>query len=144
MHTIFVLYWAHLCMKFSLGISNFLEEISSFPFDCFTLFLCTDHLGRLSYHSLLFFGTLHSDGYISFSPLPLVSLLLSAMPPQPTILPFCISFFLEDGLVIILCTMSQTPVHSSSGTLSDIIPWIYLSLPLYNHKGFCLQHTWLL
>ena len=27
--TISVLYWAHLCMKYSLGISNFLEEISS-------------------------------------------------------------------------------------------------------------------
>ena len=27
--TISVLYWAHLCMKPSLGISNFLEEISS-------------------------------------------------------------------------------------------------------------------
>ena len=28
-HTISVLYRAHLCMKCSLGISNFLEEISS-------------------------------------------------------------------------------------------------------------------
>ena len=28
-HTISVLYCAHLCMKCSLGISNFLEEISS-------------------------------------------------------------------------------------------------------------------
>ena len=28
-HTIFVLYRAHLCMKYFLGISNFLEEISS-------------------------------------------------------------------------------------------------------------------
>ena len=28
-HIISVLYWAHLCMKYSLGISNFLEEISS-------------------------------------------------------------------------------------------------------------------
>ena len=28
-HTISVLYWAHLCMKVSLGISNFLDEISS-------------------------------------------------------------------------------------------------------------------
>ena len=27
-YTIFVFYWAHLCMKCSLGISNFLEEIS--------------------------------------------------------------------------------------------------------------------
>ena len=30
-HTIFVLFSAHLCMKCSLGISNFLEEISSVP-----------------------------------------------------------------------------------------------------------------
>src|SRR5574337_1962651 len=28
-HTISVLYCAYLCMKYSLGISNFLEEISS-------------------------------------------------------------------------------------------------------------------
>ena len=35
---------------------------------CFPLFLCTDHCGRLSYLSLLFFGTLHSNGYIF--PLP--------------------------------------------------------------------------
>ena len=39
-------------------------------------------------------------------------------------------------------TMSQTSVHSSSGTLSDLIPWIYLSLPLYNCKGFYFSHTW--
>ena len=25
----------------------------------------------------------------------------------------------------------------------DLIPWIYLSLPLYNHKGFDLGHTWM-
>ena len=36
-------------MKFSLGISIFLEEISSFPFYCFPLFLCIDHWCRLSY-----------------------------------------------------------------------------------------------
>ena len=29
--------------------------------------------------------------------------------------------------------MSRTSSHSSSGTLSDLIPWIYLSFPLYNH-----------
>ena len=38
-------------MKCSLGISNFLEEI-----------FCIDHWRRLSYLSLLFFGTLHSNG----------------------------------------------------------------------------------
>ena len=26
--------------------------------------------------------------------------------------------------------------------LPDLIPWIYLSPPLYNHKGFYLHHTW--
>ena len=41
------------------------------------------------------------------------------------------------------CTMSQTSIHSSSGTLSDLIPWLYFSLPLYNHKGFDLGHTWM-
>ena len=51
-------------MKYSLGISNFLEKLSSFPFYCFPLFLCIDHWGRLFYLSLLFFGTLHSDAYI--------------------------------------------------------------------------------
>ena len=34
-------------------------------------------------------------------------------------------------------------LHSSSGTLSDLIHWIYLSLILYNHKGFDLSHTWM-
>ena len=28
--------------------------------------------------------------------------------------------------------------------LSDLIPWIYLSLSLYNHKGFDLGHTWMI
>ena len=36
--------------------------------------------------------------------------------------------------------MSRTSIHSSSGTLSNLILWIYLSLPLYNHKGFDLCH----
>ena len=50
-------------------------------------------------------------------------------------------FFL--GLVSITdsCTMSWTSIHSSSGTLSDLISWIYLSLALYNTKGFDLSHT---
>ena len=39
------------------------------------------------------------------------------------------------------CTVSWTFVHSSSGTLLDLISWIYLSLPLYNCKGFDLGHT---
>ena len=32
-------------------------------------------------------------------------------------------------------------IHSSSGTLSDLVPYIYFSLLLYSHKGFDLGHT---
>ena len=65
-------------------------------------------------------------------------------PPQITILPFYISLFsgwfsppppvqCYDPLSIILQALCP----------SDLIPWIYLSLPLYIHKGFDLGHTWM-
>ena len=50
-------------MKCSLGIPEFLEEISSLSHSIVFLFLCIDDWGRLSYLSLLFFG-LHSNGHI--------------------------------------------------------------------------------
>ena len=93
-HNISVLYGAHLCMKYSLGNSNFLEEISSLSFFCFPLFLCTDHWGRLSDLSLFFFGTLHSNGCI-FPFLLCFSLLFFSqlsVRPQTAMLTFCISF----------------------------------------------------
>ena len=61
---------------------------------------------------------------------------LLVRPPQRTILPFCI-FFLGIVLITAFHTMSWTSVHSYQALgLSDLIPWICLSLPLYNHKGF--------
>ena len=81
-------------MKYSLGISNFLEEIS-FPFYCFLLFLCTDHWGSLSYLSLLFFGTLHSNGYVFPFLLFLFLFFFSELfvrLSQTTVFTFCISF----------------------------------------------------
>ena len=128
-------------MKCPLGISNFLEDISNFLFYYFPLFLCTDHWGRLSYLSLLFSGTLHSNGYIFpfFSPLPFASLLFTSIckASSDNHFAFLRFFFLEMVLITASCTMSQTSIHSFF-TLSDLIPWIYLSLPLYNHKGFHL------
>ena len=44
-------------------------------------------------------------------------------------------------LITASCTVSRTSVHSFSGSLSDLIPWISLSLPLYSSKGFDLGHT---
>ena len=121
----------------------FLKKSLVFPILLFPLFPCIDLLGRFSFLSL-FFGALHSDGYI-FPCILCLSILffsqLSVRPPQTTRLLFCISFS-GDGFYH-SCTMSPTPsiVLQILG-LWDIVPWIYLSLPLYN-KGFDLGHTWM-
>ena len=123
------------------------KELCSFPLFCFPLFLCIDHQGRLSYLSLLFFGTLHSDGFIFPFLLCLLHLFfsqLSVKPPQTTILPFCIFFSWgwSWSLPPIWCHKPPSVVLQAL-CLSDLVPWIYLSLPLYNGKGFDLGHTWM-
>ena len=84
-------------------------------------------------------------GISSFSPLPLASLLFTAICKAFSDSHFAFLHFFFLGMILITasCTMSRASVHSSSGTLSDLIPWICLSLPLYNHKGFDLGHTWM-
>ena len=52
-------------------------------------------------------------------------------------------FFFGMALIHVPYTVSQTSVHSPSGTLSDLVPYIYFSLSLYNHKGFDLGYTWM-
>ena len=86
----------------SIPFLSFIEPIFawnvpmvSFPFYCFPLFLCNDSWERLSYTSLLFFGTLHSNGNIFSFLLCLLLLFYSQLfvrPPQTNILPFGISF----------------------------------------------------
>ena len=56
-------YCAHLCMKYSLGISNFIEVISS-PSHSVVFLYFFALITEEGYLSLLFFGTLHSNGYI--------------------------------------------------------------------------------
>ena len=124
-------------MKCSLVITNFLEEISSLSHSIIFLYFsaliteegfpispfCSSELCIQMRLSFLFSFAFHVFSH------------LFVRPPQTTILPFCISF----PWVILFtasCAKSRTSVHSSSGTLSDLIPWIYSSLPLYNHKGF--------
>ena len=101
-HTISVLYRAHLCMKCSLGFSNFLEEIFSLSHSVvFLYFLCIDYWGRLSYLFLLFFGILHSDANIFPFLLCLLVLFFSQLfvsPPQIAILLFFAFLFHGDGL----------------------------------------------
>ena len=120
-HTVSVLYCAHPCMKCSLGISDFLEEISSL------------------FHSvvfLYFFALITEEGFLispcyslelcnqwvclSFSPLPLASLLFSPICKASSDNQFAFLHFFFLGMVLIpaSCTMLQTSIHSSSGTLS--------------------------
>ena len=99
---------------------------------------------------LIFFRTLLSNGYL-FPFLPCFLLLffsqLFVRPPQTNLLLFSFFlffffflhfFFLGIILVTASYTMSWSSAHSSSGTVSDLISWVCLSLPLYNHKGFDL------
>ena len=132
----FIPFLSFIVPSYSLGISNFLEEFSSLSHSIVFLFICIDHWGRLSYLSLLFYRTLHSDGYI-FPFILYLSLLfyspLFVSPPQTTILSFCISFL--GGLF-----WWQPPVqcygpHSiflQTLCLSYLIPWI---CPLQLYSG---------
>ena len=113
--------------KCFLGISNFLEEISSLSHSViFLLFLCIVHLRRLSYLFLLFFGILHSDGYLSFSHFSF-GFIFSAIckASSDNHLPFCISFswgwFWSPPHV---CSYESPCILLQALCLSDLIPWI--------------------
>ena len=62
--------------------------------------------------------------YFSFSPLPLASLLFWAICKASSDSHFASLHFFFLGMVLITasCTMSWTSVHSSSGTLSYLVP----------------------
>ena len=83
-------------MKCSLGISNFLEEISSLSHSIvFLYFFALIIKEGFLISPCFFFGTLHSNGYI-FPFLLCFSFIfftqLFVRPPQTTILPFFTSF----------------------------------------------------
>ena len=84
--------------------------------------------------------------YLSLSPLPFTSLPLSAICKTTSDNHFAFLHFFSFGMVLVsaFCTLLQTSIHSSQAlSLPDLIPWIYLSPPLYNLKGFDLGHTWM-
>ena len=124
----------------------FLKRSLVFPILLFSSICLHWSLRKAFLPSLLFFENLHSNGYIFPFLYCLLLLFFSQLfvkPPQTTILPFWVSF-LWMILITACCTVSCTSIHSSSGTLYiRSIPWLYLSLPLYNHKGFDLDHTWM-
>ena len=83
--------------------------------------------------------------YLSFSPLPFASLPFSPVCKNASDNHFAFLHFFSLGMVLITasCTMSQTMSIVLQEELSDLIPWIYLSFPLHNHKGFDLDHSWM-
>ena len=72
----------------------------------------------------------------------LVSLLSSAIYKASSDYHFALLelFFLGMVLVTASCTVFQITIHFQALFLQDIIPWIYLSPQLCNHKGFDLGH----
>ena len=133
---------------FGIGIKTdlFLEDISSlFLSIVFLISLHCSFKKTFFFLYLLFLGALHSFGYISISPLPFTCLLSSDICKASSDNHFALLhfFFLGMALVTTSCTVLLISIHSSSGTLSDLIPWVYLSPLLYNHKKFDLGHTWI-
>ena len=108
-------------MKCPLGISNFLEEISSLS----TLLFSSISLHWSLRKAFLFLLAILWNSafkwvYLSFSPLPLASLLFSVICKAFSDNHFAFLDFFFLGMVLITAswTMSWSSVHSSIGTLS--------------------------
>ena len=118
-----VLYYAHLCVKCSFGISSSLEEISgpnhSNVLFYFFFFHCTLKKALLSLLAILW-NCAFRWVYLSFSPLPFTSLLFSAICKASSDNHFALLqfFFLKIVLVTISCTMLWTSAFSFLGILS--------------------------
>ena len=93
-----------------------------FPILCFPLFLCIDHWGRLisPCYSLKLCIQMGTSFLFSFAFLLFASLLFRAVCKATTDSHFAFMHFFFLGMIFIpaSCIMSQTSVHSSSGTLS--------------------------
>ena len=128
-----------LCMKCSLGIFNFLEKISSLSHSVvflYSFFHCSLKKAFL-YILAVFWNSAFRWVYLSFSPLPVTSLLFSAIckASSDNRFAFCISF--SWGWFWYL---PPEPCYEQPFTvlqalcLPDLIPWIYSSLPLYSQS----------
>ena len=134
-------------MKCSLGISNFLEEISSFSQSIVSSVSLPWSL-RKAFLSLLAILVNSAFKWVIFPFLLCLSLLffsqLFVRPPQTTIWPFCISFSWGRSWSLPPVQCHEPPsIVLQALCLLDLIPWIYFSLPLYNRKEFDLGHTWI-
>ena len=124
-----------------LGSLIFLKRSLVFPillFSCIPLH-CSLRKPFLSLLAILW-NSAFRWVYLFFSPCLSFLFFFSALCKSSSDNHFSFLHFFFLGMVLITasCTMLQTSVHSSSGTLSDLILWIHWSLPLYNCKEFDL------
>ena len=69
---------------------------------------------------------------------------LFVRPPQMAILLFCICFSWGWSWSLSPIQCHEPPsIILQALCLSDLILWIYFSLPLYSHKGFDLGYFWM-
>ena len=135
-------------MKCSLGISNFLETISnlfcSVVFLYFFVLIMEEGFLISPCYSLELCVQMGISFFFSFA---FASLLFTAIckASSDNHYAFCISFSWgwSWSLPPVQCHKPPSIVLQAL-CLSNWIPWIYFSLPLYNHKGFDLGHTWMI
>ena len=125
-------------MKCSLCISNFLEETSrlsrSIVFLYFSSLITEEGFLISPCSSLELCIQMGISFLFSFA---FAFLLFTAICKASSDNHFAFLHFFSLGMVLFpaSCTMSWTSVHSSSGTLSDLIPWIYLSHICYSSSN---------
>ena len=126
-------------MIYSLGISNILQEISVFPilFIVFLYFfaLITEEV-FLSLLAVLW-NSPFKWVYLFFSPLPFASLLFIAICEASSDNCFALLHFFPLGMILTLpAVQCHEPLSIAFQALylSYLVPWIYLSLPLYNRR----------
>jgi len=122
-------------MKCYLGISSFLEEISSFSHSIVFLYFFSLITGKafLSLFAILW-NSAFKWVYLSFSPLPFTSFLFSAIYKASSDNQFAFLHFFFLGMVLITtsCTIFEPlSIVLQAPYLLDLIPRIYLSLALY-------------
>ena len=120
-HTISVLYYAHLCMKCCLGVCDFLEEISCLSRSVvFLYFLALIAEEGFVISLAIIWNSAFKWVYLSFSPFLFASLLFTAICKASSDNHFAFLHFFFLGMVLITASyaMSHASVHHSSSTLS--------------------------
>ena len=130
-------------MKCSLGISSFLEEISSLShFTVFLYFFALFTYEGFRVSLTILWNSAFRWVCHSFSPLPFTSLLFSVIFKASSDNHYAFFGRWSWSLPPVQCHEPLSIILQAS-CLSDLRPWIYFSLSLYNHKGYIWFRSYL-